>query len=343
MSSMRPSVLLPADGVIAATLAATSLENLVTPAPTTIAHRAAPSIRRHLLGAVAISLVVLSVLMHLAQLRIDPLARGNLPYYTAGLVLLALRGGLSRAAWPQARALAHFSEYAGIFTIIALVGATASYPVAALTHGYADVRLQAVDEALGFDWLYWYRLVAAHPVLQGLGTIVYRSIYVTPALLLWCAARSGQHESAYRFIAGFWLASILTLAAFSLMPAVGPFSHLWHGPIAYMPESELWQSGLIPALREHTVHVVDLGHLRGIVSAPSFHTAAAVLYIVAGWRVAALRWPIVALNAAMLLSTPVEGTHYFVDMLLGVAVALASLALVRLYEQALRRRAQPSG
>ena len=115
---------------------------------------------------------------------------------------------------------------------------------------------------------------------------------------------------------------------YALMPAVGPFSFLWHGAIPYMPESEQWQQGLIPALRDHSVRVIDLAHLRGLVSAPSFHTAAAVIYIRAAWPIRSLRWPVLALNAAMLLSTPVEGTHYLADMLIGAAVATAMLYLV---------------
>lgn len=305
---------------------------LLQPMPT-----ARHPIRRHVLAALGISLVLLAIFLHAAQLRIDPWRPSNLAFGSAALAVLALRFGLPRTRWRHAVPVAHFSTYVGLFTLISVMGAAASYPVAALTHGYADERLQRIDVALGFDWLGWYRLVAAHPALQFLGTIAYRSIYVTPALLLWCFARAGQHDRAYHFMATFWLAAVLTLALFSLMPAVGPFSHLWHHPIAYMPESELWQQGLIPALRVHSVHVVDLGQLRGIVSAPSFHTAAAVLYIVAGWRIAALRWPIVALNAAMLLSTPVEGTHYLIDMILGLLVALTALALVRLYVRVLVR------
>ncbi|KMS59205.1 phosphatase [Novosphingobium barchaimii LL02] len=329
MPSMRPSWATTATVVVAGQ--ATHPE-ILTPALVAV-RQSGPAIRRHLLVALLLNLVLLSTLLHLAQLHIDPLAPGNVPFYAAGLVALALRFGLPRTTWRHAAQVSYLSEYLGIFTIVTLMGASASYPVAALTHGYADVTLQAIDEALGFKWLDWYRLVADHPVLQALGTIAYRSIYLTPILLLWSAARSGQHGRAYRFIAGFWVASIITLATFTLMPAVGPFSHLWHEQIHYMPESELWQSGLIPALRAHTVHIVDLGHLRGIVSAPSFHTAAAVLYIVAGWRCPSLRWPVVVMNAAMLLSTPVEGTHYLIDMILGVMVALAALALIRLYER----------
>ncbi|WP_369805582.1 phosphatase PAP2 family protein [Sphingobium sp. EM0848] len=289
------------------------------------------SISRHLLVALMLGVLALTVLMHMAKLHFDPWLSSNLPYYAGGLAMLLVRIGLPWVDWRHSTAVAHFCEYAGLFTLISLMGASASYPVAALTSGYADAALHRIDLALGFDWLKWYRLVSAYQLLQFLGTAAYRSIYVTPALLLWHCAWTGERERAYRFLAGFWLAALMTLLLFSLVPAVGPFSYLWHGPINYMPESELWQSGLIPALRNHEVHIVDLGQLRGIVSAPSFHTAAAVLYMAMGWRIARLRWLIVALNAAMLLSTPVEGTHYLIDMILGFIVAQVALALVNLY------------
>lgn len=332
MTSMQPSWPPPSGARTAAA------DALATPALAQV-RKTGPKIRRHALAALLLGLSALAVLMHRAGLHVDPLRYDNLPFYGAGLLALALRFGLPRTSWRHAATVAHFSEYAGLFTAISLMGATASYPVAALTRGYADATLQRIDLALGFDWLGCYRLVAAHPVLQALGTTAYRSIYVTPALLLWSAARAGDHVRAYRFLAGFCVAAVITLAVFGLMPAVGPFSFLWHGAIPYMPESELWQQGLIPALRAHQVHIVDLGHLRGIVSAPSFHTAAAVLYIVAAWRIPGLRWPIVALNAAMLLSTPVEGTHYLIDMILGAAVAVLSLGAVRAHVGALERRA----
>jgi len=293
-------------------------------------------LRRHLLLAMAASLAGLYALMHFAELRIDPWRASNLPFCAAAVLALVLRFGLPRTGWRHAAPLARFSEYAALFMLISLMGATASYPVSGLTHGYADAKLHRIDLALGFEWVAWYKCVAAHPALQVLGTAVYRSIYVTPAILLGVAAWTGRHDRAYHFLATFWLAAFITLCLFSLMPAVGPFSYLWHGPITYMPESELWQPGLIPALRAHSVHVVDLGQLRGLVSAPSFHTAAAVLYIVAAWRVPSLRWPLLTLNALMLLSTPVEGTHYLSDMILGAIVAVTALVLVRLYRSWLR-------
>ena len=286
-----------------------------------------------------LSLAMLTVMMHVAGLSIDPYDADNMPFYVSGVVLLALRFGLRDRPWRHARAVADCAEYYGVFTMLALMGAVASYPVAALTHGFHDAALQRIDALLHFDWLAWYRLVAETPVLQTLGLAAYRSIYLTPAILFATFAFTGDRVAAHRFLATFWLTAIGTLTLYAFMPAIGPFSYLWHQPIAYMPESEQWQHGLIPALRDHSVRVVDLGHLRGIVSAPSFHAAAATLYLNAAWRLPRLRWPVLALNTAMLLSTPVEGTHYLIDILLGTIVALAAIAtLNRLMPRSTARR-----
>jgi hypothetical protein len=194
-----------------------------------------------------------------------------------------------------------------------------------------DATLQRIDELLGFDWLAWYRLVADHRALQWLGLAAYRTIYLTPAVLLGFYAWKGDKAAAHRFLMTFWLAAMLTLMLYPLMTAVGPLSFLWHGPLPYLPESEEWQAALIPALRAHQVHVVDLAQLRGLVSAPSFHTVAAVLYLRAAWPHRELRAPLFALNGAMLLSTPVEGTHYLIDMILGAVVAIVAILAMRAF------------
>jgi len=303
------------------------------------AHGSVPDYGWWIGGGMIFSLAILTMMMHVAGLSIDPYDADNIPFYVSGVVLLALRFGLREGIWRHARAVADCAEYYGVFTMLALMGAVASYPVAALTHGFHDAALQRIDALLHFDWLAWYRLVAETPVLQTLGLAAYRSIYLTPAILFATFAFTGDRVAAHRFLATFWLTAIGTLILYAFMPAIGPFSYLWHQPIAYMPESEQWQHGLIPALRDHSVRVVDLGHLRGIVSAPSFHAAAATLYINAAWRMPRLRWPVLALNAAMLLATPVEGTHYLIDILLGTIVALAAIAtLHRLMPHSIARR-----
>jgi membrane-associated phospholipid phosphatase len=98
---------------------------------------------------------------------------------------------------------------------------------------------------------------------------------------------------------------------------------------------------VILALRHHAIHSLDLGALHGLVCAPSFHAASAVIYTVTAFRIAALRWPVAGLNAVMLLATPVEGTHYLTDLLAGMAVACIALSITpALIKFAIARRSE---
>lgn len=249
----------------------------------------------------------------------------------AGLALVRhrTRAGttLAQARWRD------FSEHMAVLITICVLGAVASYEAAADTSGFADAALAHSDRLLHFDWVALYRLVAGHPLLQHVGAAAYGSIYLTPTVLLGWMAWHGQRHAAHRFLATFWLASVLTLALFPLLPARGALEFLWHGPISYMPTSGLYQGAIIPGLREHTVGAIDLGTVRGLVCAPSFHTACALIYMAFAWPFARLRLLLVPVNVAMLLSTPVEGTHYLTDMILGALVALLAIVTVRLIAQ----------
>jgi membrane-associated phospholipid phosphatase len=63
-----------------------------------------------------------------------------------------------------------------------------------------------------------------------------------------------------------------------------------------------------------------------VITFPSLHAALAMIITAAVWPVRFLRWPIVVLNAAMLVATPVDGAHYLIDVLAGIAVAALSFA-----------------
>ena len=185
-----------------------------------------------------------------------------------------------------------------------------------------------LDHDLWFNWLDWYRLWLGHPWLLECGRIAYFSIYASPAIIVSHFAVTQQKMAARIFITTFWLAVVTTLLLFIFMPGAGPLAYLWHGAIPYMPTSALFQSQLIPLIRNHSVHTIDLGALRGLVCAPSFHTTCAVLYIITARKTGLLRWPLTLTNTAMLLSIPIEGTHYLIDMVGGAIVALTATWLV---------------
>jgi membrane-associated phospholipid phosphatase len=293
----------------------------------------------HWVAAVlAASMIAVAVLMHFAGLTIDPTDPNTLIYASLFAALGAVRWVLRHPRSNATRIIRDIAEYFGVFTALSVTGALASYPIAAFTRGFADEALHGIDLALHFNWLGWYGAVVASPALQTLGRIAYAMIYVSPAILLGYHAVTDQRSEARDFTAAMWLAAVITLTCYRFMPAVGPLSYLVHEPLPYLPTSDLWQSNLIPALRAHLAPVVDLGHLVGLVSAPSFHTAAAVLLIAFGLRQRHIGIPLLLINLAMLWSTVVEGTHYLSDMILGALVALVAVGIVRLVRARLAHR-----
>ena len=278
--------------------------------------------------ALAVGALALAAMMQRAGLSLDWTSPGAAAFALALASLGGLRWKLRDARSRPGCAIRDMAEYFALFTLISLLGALASYPVAAFSRGFIDASLYRADLALHFDWVAWYRVVAAHPALQLASRTAYALIYVSPAVLLGYLAIAGRRREAYDFIAAVALAAVMTLAVFRFAPAVGPFGYLWHGPIPYLPVSDLWQPDLIPQLRDHASAPIDPGHLVGLVSVPSFHAAAAVLLIACALPHRPVRWPLVAANTAMLLSTPVEGTHYLVDIIAGAVIAAAALAAV---------------
>jgi membrane-associated phospholipid phosphatase len=64
-----------------------------------------------------------------------------------------------------------------------------------------------------------------------------------------------------------------------------------------------------------------------------------VILIIALWPIPILRWLALFLNIAMLADTPIDGSHYFSDVLAGIGIgALCFLAADRIAARAGRRR-----
>jgi len=290
-----------------------------------------------LLGLSGLIVLMLMVRSGLVLTMDDP---GFVGAAGAMLVLVAIRHRVRNAASTGERRLRDFAEYLLLFMVISLLGVLASYPAAAESRGFADPMLEHGDRLLRFDWIAMYRLVSAHPSLQYASAAAYACIFVSPALILGHFAWTHRHDYAQRFLLTFWLAAVMTLLLFPLVPAEGPLAFMWRGPIPYMPTSALYQQQLIPALRNHQVTAIGIGSLRGLVCAPSFHTVAGALYVIAAWPVRRLRWVITGITAAMLLATPVEGTHYLTDMVFGLLVAISASLLVGLWFRLPRGAAQ---
>ena len=93
------------------------------------------------------------------------------------------------------------------------------------------------------------------------------------------------------------------------------------------------------ALRDGRLRDIPLREMQGLISIPSLHTVLAVL-LVHAMRGTVLLPAFVVLDAAMIVSTPIDGGHYLVDVLAGALLAGGLIALER--RQVSRARATPA-
>jgi membrane-associated phospholipid phosphatase len=82
-------------------------------------------------------------------------------------------------------------------------------------------------------------------------------------------------------------------------------------------------------LRDGSFRALVAAGSEGIITFPSLHAALAVILIVALWPIPILRWAILGVNSVMLAATPIDGSHYFIDVLAGIAVAALALIAAR--------------
>jgi membrane-associated phospholipid phosphatase len=213
-----------------------------------------------------------------------------------------------------------------LFSALGLCGGLASYWLAHIsTFPYADALLYRADLAMGLDWraIYgWYgRNLWLAPVLQN----CYMAIFYTPLLVMLGLAATGREARVKLFLTAFAIALAVTMVIFPFFPAKTALIHLvgMHPP--YVPVTGVSCADLIDKLRADKIHAIDVGRMYGLVTFPSFHAASAVLLSWACWTMRWYRWPIAILNLGMIVATPLEGAHYFIDVLGGIVVAAVSI------------------
>lgn len=226
-------------------------------------------------------------------------------------------------------ALGHGCRLIALFGAISVSTAWACDVLAVISAPYADNALTRADALLGFSWLSLMGVLRSHTDFLEVLSYAYVSLTWQPLVLIAALCVSRRTDAAWQFVAAWSIALLFCLIVFPFSPAVGAYAHFGI-PKEAVPGVLCHSAWSYPVvlnqLRDGVVTLMSNATLEGMIAMPSFHAAAAVLL---AWRFQVfswLRWPSLALNAAMLVSAVPIGGHYLVDVLAGVAVAVAAIA-----------------
>ncbi|WP_336951841.1 phosphatase PAP2 family protein [Sphingobium aromaticivastans] len=255
------------------------------------------------------------------------------PIMFASLCWAALNGLLARRYRMERTAM--FMEALAVPAIIGAMGMVSIIAIAAISGPFVDGPLVEMDTQLHFDWRLLYQFYLEHPILmavsrQAYDAFSYQLLLVPMILWLW---RRG--EMLWSYIAAYSVALILTIIIFPFFPAAGPYNHfgISHADL------EPWQWNFGPYIEGlRSGHIRDMTQTSsGLISVPSFHAAAGVLFMWACGRIPYLRWVFLSLNTSMIVSALVIGSHYLVDLIAGVAVSIIAIGVAPLLVGGSRR------
>jgi hypothetical protein len=212
--------------------------------------------------------------------------------------------------------------------LIVVFGLLCSYAAAVTAMPYRDAELLAIDQWLGFDRTSYVNFFTDSPWKVHLSDLIYLAMLPQLAIVPFALIIARRTARLQRFIAAYGIALISTIAIFVFVPAVGAFVYFDLTPAQYaaLPIDVYTPARTLDALRSGAMKMIRLNDLEGLIAFPSFHTAAAILYAWALWPVKSIRWPIAALNVAIISTTPIGGSHYAIDVVAGAIVALGSIA-----------------
>lgn len=189
---------------------------------------------------------------------------------------------------------------------------------------YADERFWGWDKAIGLDWVRYKDFLFENPLLMTVLGCCYTSLSFLSLVAFLLLSFYGDLERSQRFVETYFLTALACVTIGMFFPALGPMatylgSEYTHANIHHLPG--VYSVLSIEKLRSGAAFALDIAKLPGLVTFPSFHTAAGIILML-GFRSTPL-WPFVtAYVILMIASTPVYGSHYFVDLLAGAGVAL---------------------
>lgn len=189
---------------------------------------------------------------------------------------------------------------------------------------YTDVMLSEWDNFLGFNWVSYFNFIQNNQVLSSVLDFSYTSLAVFSFAGFLILVLYGELKRARFFLETFLVTAVICTAIGMFFPAKAAVA-MHYGDIATLENLTtlpgVYHIEHMQRLRSGGAISLNLAALPGLVTFPSFHTAAGIILLISFWRTAL--FPIALIySAVMIASTPVFGGHYFVDLIAGTALAV---------------------
>jgi hypothetical protein len=204
-----------------------------------------------------------------------------------------------------------------------------------------DAALASADLWLGLDWVAMMTAMASYPAANMVLFYIYNSVLPQIALMVVLLGWLGNADKIYRFCIAVAVSALSCIAVWSLMPSFGAISVYPADGFAHMTLAldSRYADELVRMLADGPGRITP-SDTKGLIGFPSYHAVLALLVVWYARSLSHLFWPLAAVNLAVLVATPIQGGHHFVDVLAAFPVTALALWLAGEFPQFLRK---PSG
>jgi PAP2 superfamily len=215
--------------------------------------------------------------------------------------------------------------------LFSAIGSILSYLLARHGGSLWDDRFIDWDRALGFDFLAYVRWVDRSALAAATLRFAYASLIPQIIAIVLVFGFTRRLEPLRSAMLAAMLCGTVTILLSPLFPATGNYVHLGLHATDFQrldPAHAYAELVHIRALRDGTMTGLRFRELQGIITFPSYHAGLATVTLWSFARVeqATIRRIGIALASATILSTPVNGGHYLVDVIAGITIAGLAIA-----------------
>jgi hypothetical protein len=199
------------------------------------------------------------------------------------------------------------------------VSVVLSYLIVSTNAPLIDNALSSWDKAMGFGWLSLFSWMQHHLLLRHWLQYAYASLLPQLICMVLFLGFTARFIKLVTFIELLVVSGLTTVLLSGLFPAAGAWKFYGIGSQVNMQMISHFEP-----LRDGTLRTINMLNMQGLISIPSFHTVVAILIAFTMWRTP-VAYIFLALDVATIISTPIEGGHYFVDILAGALLAVATI------------------
>lgn len=185
-----------------------------------------------------------------------------------------------------------------------------------------DHHLVKLDLWMGFDVTVFMAWVYQHPIVERVLSFAYNTWYFQIPLAPIVLALLKKSDEVHRYFMGYALYFLMAALIYYFFPTIAPAG------VMQSPHFLANQHELVLRFNEIHQHLPVSFHRGGLIAFPSVHVTTALTVLIAFRKIKPIFYPMLIINALLIVATMGLGYHYLSDVIMSFIVVAISCVII---------------